>query len=95
MASGEVHQALTSIGVVALCPICGHDEWIGIGDETDLEVKILAVDGTGELLERADRPGPPWLGVRCEVLLCEQCGWVRLHSAESIARLLRSESGAG
>ena len=88
MASNEVHEALSSLGVVAHCPICSHSGWIGIGDETDLQLKLLAVDETGEFLDRSDQPGPPWLGVTCEVLLCGQCGWIRLHSAASIRRLL-------
>lgn len=88
MASSEVHEAMSNLGVVAHCPICGHDGWIGVGDETDLELKLLAVDETGAFLERPDQPGPPWLGVTCEVVLCGQCGWIRLHSAASIRRIL-------
>jgi hypothetical protein len=88
MASTEVHEAMSSLGVVAHCPICGHSGWIGIGDETDLELKLLAVDETGDFLERPGQAGPPWLGVTCEVLLCARCGWIRLHSAASIRRVL-------
>ena len=88
MASTEVHEAMSNLGVVAYCPICSHSGWIGVGDETDLQVKLLAVDETGALLERSDQPGPPWLGVTCDVLLCAQCGWIRLHSASSIERIL-------
>ena len=94
MASNDVHEAMNRLGVAAYCPICGHSGWIGVGDGTDLEVKLLAVDNAGELLDRHDRPGPPWLGVTCEVLLCAQCGWIPLHSAASIRRVLSASAGA-
>jgi hypothetical protein len=94
MASNDVHEAMNRLGVAAYCPICGHSGWIGVGDGTDLEVKLLAVDEAGELLDRHDRPGPPWLGVTCEVLLCAQCGWLRLHSVASIRRVLSAAAGA-
>ena len=89
MREGDVRRALSSLGSDALCPVCMHDIWRSLGDaENDRDIKLVALDESGELLERADRPGPPWLGLICAVLICRQCGWVRLPSVGALQRLL-------
>ena len=89
MREGEVRRALSSLGVDALCPVCLHDTWRALGDTgSDRDVKLVAIDESGEFLERGDRPGPPWLGLTCAVLICRRCGWVRLHSVDTLQRLL-------
>ena len=91
MRLSDVLASLSALGVEGSCPVCGHNSWGGVGDEGgDQDVKLVAIDDAGEFLDRPDRPGPPWLGLTCAVLTCRRCGWVSLHSLETLRQALAS-----
>ena len=77
MQKAEVLSALDSLGVVDGCPRCRANAWGSVGPEgEELSVKLLVVDSDSGT-KSADGLPP---GVRCAVLICNQCGFVSLHS---------------
>ena len=79
MQKAEVLSALDSLGVADGCPRCRANAWGSVGPEgEELSVKLLVVDSDPDTKTKSADGLPP--GVRCAVLICNQCGFVSLHS---------------
>jgi hypothetical protein len=77
----ELATSLTLKGGRPDCPSCGGEKWAVADDERLVFVPLLSSDG--EVVVRPDGTE----GFSALALVCANCGFVRLHSAEHVMRL--------
>ena len=71
----ELNAALHAKGATVKCPICGANEWIGMGTKGEAEQMVLV----SRLNPARGLEGFEVLG-----LYCDNCGFVRLHRKDSL-----------
>lgn len=70
----ELNNFLKSRGADTDCPVCGYDgDWVRIQDDHDINLPVAHL--------------PASVGVTA--LVCENCGFIRLHSTEAIMSRIR------
>jgi len=72
----DVISALNqNFGHAALvCPVCEDHHWGGVGAEGDEPHVIVSAYVQGQSVN---------IGLECELLWCNRCGYVRLHAVDA------------
>ena len=82
MRQEDVYAALDRLGVRgprARCPVCEANAWGGIEGATGtLGAHVQAIDPDGEIT--------PGAGIECAVMICNTCGYVRLHALDALGK---------
>jgi|GEM_PF-3691363 len=69
-------EQLHADGSKPACPMCGANNWLGLGEATDMNVlALLALSGAGRI-----EPGAGMY--RVVGLACAKCRFVRLHTLD-------------
>jgi hypothetical protein len=69
MDSHELNNFLHSRGAHTDCPVCGYDgDWVRVQNDHDLDLAVANLPAS----------------VRVAALVCENCGFLRLHSTDAI-----------
>lgn len=88
MRQSDITEALEQADAKSDCPSCGANSWSLIGGEGQNAVRIpLFTAG-----RRYEAGGPH---IPAFALVCEQCGFLRLHSAKVLSEELNSKNGSG
>jgi hypothetical protein len=80
MRNDDVIAALNRLGVKGprvRCPVCEANAWGGAGEHGGLHLQ--AIDADGQIT--------PGIGLECAAMVCNQCGYVRLHATQVLERL--------
>jgi hypothetical protein len=72
MRKDDVIAALNKLGVHARCYVCNANDWGGLGPGGEYGAHVQAIDPDGQIT--------PGAGIECGVLVCNRCGYVRLHA---------------
>lgn len=67
-------------GVKEVCPFCGVNSWTTLGPEQINAVFLSVADPDGSVL----RIGRAMGGIYAYCLTCENCGFIRLHNAQTV-----------
>lgn len=79
MRKADVHATLNKIGVEAKCPVCQANVWGGAGPEgAEADFHLQAIDADGQMT--------PGFGLECVGMICNYCGFVRLHAVQALEK---------
>jgi hypothetical protein len=71
-------RALGARGATLTCPFCGTDAWHRLGDLGNLGVFLEGTMPDWQPVRTGEGAG----GIAAYVLICKNCGFIRLHARE-------------
>ena len=72
----EIDNFLTSRGVAPICPMCEAESW----RQGERAVMLVAIDAENQLAIDLGRGSSD--GILCVPIVCDNCGFVRLHAPQ-------------
>jgi hypothetical protein len=93
--SERVADLLQARGARGECPVCGENRWESVGELANLMVSLPLSTPGGQMVQAGVQGRMYQQGISCYVLVCGNCGFVRLHSAGMIEEDEASARGGG
>jgi len=75
--------ALDAKGAAGACPICKNNSWAPPGELGNLVVGLQLLTPGPDHVALGDEQGHSG-GIVCYALVCDRCGYVRLHDADTL-----------